>query len=74
MTLNQRLQLNGLFFELIEVQSKIAYYDNRDWSPRKLYLRIEELETEIQKLTVDMAADSSFKRDSKGRFLKGWNK
>ena len=72
MTLQQRLQLNVLFFELIEKQTKIPYYDNRGWSPRKLYTRIEELETEIQQLTVAMAADTQLKqpRDSRGRFIR----
>lgn len=70
MTLEQRLQLNRLFFELIETQGKIGYYANRDWGPRKLYLRIEELETEIQELTVKMAKHSQQKRDTKGRWSK----
>lgn len=52
MNLAQHLELNRLMFELIETQAKIAYYYGRDWGPRKLYRRIEELETEIQKLTV----------------------
>lgn len=70
MTITQRLQLNRLFFELIEKQAKIAYYDNRDWGPRKLYLRIEELETEIQELTLEMFKHSAQMRDAKGRFMR----
>jgi hypothetical protein len=66
MTLAQQLYLNRLWFELIEVQSKIAFYDNKGWGPRKLYQRIEEIEAEIQTLT----ATTYTPRDSKGRFVK----
>lgn len=64
MSLSRQLYLNRLWFELIETQSKIAYYDNKGWGPRKLYLRIEELETEIQKLTTQLIQP----RDALGRF------
>lgn len=71
--LTESLTLNRLWFELIETQAKIAFYDGRGWNPRKLYLRIEELETEIQQLTATIfnarqPTNVTQPRDALGRF------